>query len=192
MHSRTDVPVNSKDPRSGLRRRRRLTGWFSARGRAIREEGQAVVEIALVMPLLLLLLTAILQFGSMYNTYESLTDAARTGARELALGRGLSDPCDLAVSTTMQSTFGDFTLPSGDVTPSFASASGGTTTSDYCGSNSGTPCSNYVYQTSCNANGAEVSGDEAKLTVSYPYTVSVFGMSIMHLTLSASAADAVE
>jgi len=180
-------------------------GWLTSRVKTVmrrqagrqdrREAGQAVVELALAMPVLLLLVTAILQFGSMYNTYEALTDAARGGARELSLGRGLSDPCDPAVQQTIQGTFGDFSLPSSDVTPSFATSSGGATTTDYCGatsSTSGTACTPYVYDTSCNSNGNENEGDEAKVTISYPYTLSIFGMSVFHLTLTASAADAVE
>jgi Flp pilus assembly protein TadG len=40
-----------------------------------------MVEFALVLPLLMLLVTAIVQFGSAYNQYLQLTDAVRAGAR---------------------------------------------------------------------------------------------------------------
>ena len=81
-----------------------------AGGRGWREDGQALVEFALVLPVLLVLVTAILQFGLLFNNYITLTDAVRSGARSLALGRGLSDPCDLAVTQTVNSACA-ITLP---------------------------------------------------------------------------------
>lgn len=158
----------------------------SAHG-AGREEGQALVELALAMPILLLLLTAILQFGSLYNSYEALTDAARTGARQLALEYKSTDPCDAAVSQTVASAAGVVNLPHGDVTPTFASPSGGTTTNSYCGTYSGTSCN-----TTCYSNGAEQAGDEATITIRYPTSISIFGWKVMDITLSTESSDAVE
>lgn len=45
------------------------------------EKGQALVEFALVAPLLLLLLFAIIQFGIAFKNSLTLTDAVRAGAR---------------------------------------------------------------------------------------------------------------
>ena len=45
------------------------------------EKGQALVEFALVAPLLLLLLFGIIQFGIAFNNSLTLTDAVRAGAR---------------------------------------------------------------------------------------------------------------
>jgi len=152
-----------------------------------REEGQALVELALALPILLLLLTAILQFGSIYNKYEALTDAARTGARELAIEYASTDPCDAAVSQTVASAAGVVSLPYSDVTPSFASSSGNTTSKSTCGSYAGGTCT-----TTCYSAGSETAGDEAKVTINYPATISVFGMKIMNITLSTESANAVE
>src|ERR1700677_2593417 len=91
-----------------------------------RDDGQALVELALAMPLLLLLLTAIFQFGMVFNDYEALTDAARPGAASLALRYASPVPCDAAVTQTMTNADGVVNLPSGDVYPSFASSTGGT------------------------------------------------------------------
>lgn len=145
------------------------------------------------MPILLLLLTAILQFGSLYNTYEALTDAARTGARQLALEYNSTNPCDPAVAQTLSSMDGVGNLQSSQVTPGFATASGGTATNDYCGSVSGTGCtSSYKYNSTCDSSGKEVAGDEATITIRYPYTISVFGMGIMTITLGTASSDAIE
>lgn len=51
-----------------------------------REEGVAAVEMALVMPLLLLLVFGIIEFGFIFNRYITLTHAAREGVRLLAIG----------------------------------------------------------------------------------------------------------
>lgn len=51
----------------------------------LEEEGQAVVELALVLPLFLLVLLGILQVGFVLNTKQQLADVARVGARTLAL-----------------------------------------------------------------------------------------------------------
>lgn len=48
--------------------------------------GQAVVEFALVLPILLLLLLGISEFGRAFLTLNSLTQAAREGARIAATG----------------------------------------------------------------------------------------------------------
>ena len=45
------------------------------------ERGQSLVEFALVLPVLLLLLLGILEFGWLFNGQITLTSAAREGAR---------------------------------------------------------------------------------------------------------------
>ena len=49
------------------------------------DAGAAAVEFALVLPILLLLIFGIVDFGRLYFTQITLTDAAREGARVLAL-----------------------------------------------------------------------------------------------------------
>jgi Flp pilus assembly protein TadG len=57
-----------------------------------REDGQAVVEFALVLPLLLLILLGIVQFGSVFRDYIALTDATRVGARQASVSRSIQPP----------------------------------------------------------------------------------------------------
>jgi Flp pilus assembly protein TadG len=45
------------------------------------ERGQAVIELALTLPLLLLIVLGMFDFGLMFQRYEVLTNAAREGAR---------------------------------------------------------------------------------------------------------------
>jgi Flp pilus assembly protein TadG len=49
------------------------------------ERGAVMVEFAIILPVLLLLLVGIVEFGRAYNTQVSIQAAAREGARELAL-----------------------------------------------------------------------------------------------------------
>ncbi len=51
-----------------------------------RECGASAVELALILPVLLLLLGAVIDFGRAFSAQVSLTSAAREGARMAALG----------------------------------------------------------------------------------------------------------
>ncbi len=53
---------------------RPLSQWRS-------RSGQALVEFALVVPLLLILILGIVEFGRAWNVYQVITDAAREAAR---------------------------------------------------------------------------------------------------------------
>jgi Flp pilus assembly protein TadG len=62
------------------------------------ERGQTLTELALVLPILVVLVLAIAQFGVAFNNYVSLTDAARAAARKGAVSReaGQSTDCQNA------------------------------------------------------------------------------------------------
>ena len=51
-----------------------------------------MVEFVLVAPILLLLVFGLVQFGILFNNYVALTDAVRSGARQAAVSRSLTDP----------------------------------------------------------------------------------------------------
>ena len=51
-----------------------------------------MVEFALVLPVLLMILFGIIQFGMAFNNYLALTDAVRAGARTAAVSRFSTDP----------------------------------------------------------------------------------------------------
>lgn len=56
--------------------------------RRLREDrrGQAMVELAIVLPILLLLVMGIIDFGRIYHGYLAVTTAAREAARQAAIG----------------------------------------------------------------------------------------------------------
>src|SRR5688572_29230104 len=53
------------------------------------EQGVVAVEFALIVPVILLLVFGIIEFGRAYNAKVELTAAVREGARDLALGTGV-------------------------------------------------------------------------------------------------------
>src|SRR5688572_15978951 len=67
------------------------------------ERGQTMVEFALVAPLLCVLLFGIIQFGVLYSSYVTLTDATRAGARKAAVSRLESQPEEVAEAAVRKS-----------------------------------------------------------------------------------------
>jgi Flp pilus assembly protein TadG len=62
------------------------------------EQGQTMTELAFVLPILLVLLFGIIQFGIIFNNYVTLTDAARAASRVGAVSRnsptGAQNDCE--------------------------------------------------------------------------------------------------
>jgi Flp pilus assembly protein TadG len=75
--------------------------FMRVRGRS--ESGQALVELAFMLPTLMFILFAIVEFGSLYNSYETITDATRAGARMAAVSRLASDPVSAATQAVRDS-----------------------------------------------------------------------------------------
>ncbi|HOQ06551.1 MAG TPA: TadE/TadG family type IV pilus assembly protein [Clostridiales bacterium] len=57
-----------------------------SRIRTRKRSGQSLVETALILPLLLLLLTGIIDFGLLFNSYLVISNASREGARRAVTG----------------------------------------------------------------------------------------------------------
>jgi Flp pilus assembly protein TadG len=75
------IPLNHSSPEA-----------CAASARDLRDEhGQAMTELALVMPIFAMLLLGIVQFGIAFNNYLTLTDATRAGARRAAVSRFVGD-----------------------------------------------------------------------------------------------------
>jgi Flp pilus assembly protein TadG len=70
---------------------------------AERERGQTATEFALVLPILLIILFAIVQLGIVFNHYVTITDAARAGARKAVVSRQASNPSSVTVTAVRAS-----------------------------------------------------------------------------------------
>lgn len=87
------------------------------------EKGQALVEFAIILPILLLLIMGILQFGMLINSYLTLENSSREGARLGIVGGTNSDIQNIVIKTaptldpsaiTINITPSDGTRNSGD------------------------------------------------------------------------------
>ena len=112
----------------------------SRRGRASSERGAAAVEFALLLPLLLLLVFGIIDFGRAINAQITITQAAREGARAHALAQ--SDWRQRAVNAAIGLNLDPNAPPTGNVTD----------------------------VADCPATGGAAAGDDAKIQVTYSFS----------------------
>lgn len=163
--------------------------WMSAiaKARAFSHpsEGGALVEFALVLPMMMALITGMFSFGMVLNNYMVLTTSTGNGSRALALSRGqtspalaASDPCAYAVQVA--ETSGPSLNPKG-LTFNFAwtttNSAGVTTTTNYTNSCAGLSLNQ---------------GDTVQVSSSYGVNIFLYGWKPGALNMVASASDLVE
>jgi Flp pilus assembly protein TadG len=129
-----------------------------------RSRGQALVEFALVMPVFLLVLSGILDFGFMLYSRMTVISAAREGARVAAMTADSTTMSAAARSRAIASAAnGGLTIASSSVTVLCLQ-----TTSSSFSAVTNTPACTWTLHTSGNLAGAQ-SGDSVKVTVNYNY-----------------------
>jgi Flp pilus assembly protein TadG len=79
------------------------------------------VEAALVIPVILVLLLGFIQFSSMYFTRGTMVQAAREGARALAVQDGTPDDAAIRTEQVLQALLGvedvdSYTVTAGEIT----------------------------------------------------------------------------
>lgn len=79
-----------------------------------RDRGAAAVEFAIVVPLLLLVLLGLVDFGRLFYVEVSLANASREGARAVAIGRTAADVTAIVQASSPgvadMSSLGDLSL----------------------------------------------------------------------------------
>lgn len=147
-----------------------VAGFFQrARLRTGDERGAAVLEMAVTLPIFLLLVTGIATFGLAFANYLSLTDAVYIAGQQLAVSRSqTTNPCSL-VGTTMQNA-----LPPGMVYSSvtITLVLNGVQYGPYSGTASSTCASS---SNTTGSAGNLVQGQNAEIIASYPCNLSVYG-----------------
>ncbi len=131
------------------------------------ERGQAVTEFAVILPVLLLVLFAIFQFGIIFNNYIQVTAAAREGARKGAVNRTAGN---CAAVESLATSAAKAAAPGLNWTASGASVAA----TDTCTSN------------------ALAQGTNFTITANYPWSVSLLGQVIASGTLSSATTMRVE
>lgn len=129
------------------------------------ERGQAVTEFAMILPVLLLVLFAIFQFGVIFNNYIQVSAAAREGARKGAVSSQTGNCASvqaLVVSSAQNAA------------PGLNTSNMGVSVSDTC------------------TNNVVVEGNDITVTVTYPWSVSLLGQVVASGSLSSSTTMRVE
>ena len=143
------------------------------------QKGQALVEFALSLPLLLLIISGIFAFGIAMHSYLELTEAVAVGGRLLAVSRGqTTDPC--ALTATAVSNAAPLLTASN---LSYTLVLNGTTYS-------GSSCSSS--STTSGAAGNLVQGSSATITVTYPVNLTVFGNLVPNINVTSQITELVQ
>ncbi len=129
------------------------------------EQGQAMVEFAMVLPILLVLVFGIIQFGITFNHYLTLTDAVRAGARQAAVSRIATDPAGLAEARVRSAAAGSLDDADLDVT---------VTPSDQSGQ------------------AVFAQGGDVTVTATYPYSINLLGFVVKSGRLTSQTTERVE
>lgn len=81
-------------------------------GKLIRDKrGQALVELALVLPLLIILLMGTMEFGRIFHSYLLITNASREGARA-----GITSQTDSEIITKVKDVAATLNLTDAQIT----------------------------------------------------------------------------
>lgn len=130
------------------------------------DTGQSAIELALVLPILLLLLTGTMTFGIALVNYMTLYEATSVGARQLAVSRGQGgDPCAIAGTAIA-------------ATAPLLNNGGPATGIGYTFIISSTSTSSITYKSnppSC-SNAILVQGQTVTIDTTYPCTLKAYGM----------------
>lgn len=124
-----------------------------------------MTELALVLPIFIVLLLAIVQFGIAFNNYLTLTDATRAGARKAAVSRFIGDNGASAVQAVRTSASG---LDQTNLKPVVTSTS------------------------TSGATDWSTPGDVVTVTATYPYTIDIFGFSVKSGSLTSTTKERLE
>jgi Flp pilus assembly protein TadG len=122
-----------------------------------REDGQALVEFAVVANILIVLLLAIVQFGVVWTNYETVTDSAREGVRRAVVNRSSGQSAMVSAAT----------VGARESSPDLNQA-------------------NFSVSVTA-PNGTWNQGDPITVTTSYPYSISIFGWAVKSGYLQATA-----
>lgn len=159
--------------------------WLAARARQLGNDdssGQALIEFALISPLILMLAVGIAVFGIGLNEDLVLTNATEVAAQYLAISRGqTNDPCLTLNDATVNAA--------ADLTPAnltFTLSLNGVSSGSFSGQAAGGAA------ICASMKSDMVEGANETVTVTYPYTASFINFGTKSYTLTASVQEVIE
>ncbi len=139
-------------------------------------EGSALVEMAVILPVMMLLITGVCSLGIVLNNYLVLTSAVQSGAMQVALSAGQSniDPCNIAATQVVAAAP---TLNPSNITYTFNF--NGTAAGPFKGTAASTCSADNQYLTQ---------GSAVSVNATYPTQMIIFGWrpSTLNLTTTTS------
>jgi Flp pilus assembly protein TadG len=138
-------------------------------------DGNALVEMAITVPLMLMIMTGIFTFSIALYQKLQLADAVGSGGRQLAVSRGVVDPCALATSAIYSAAPG---LTQTQISLTFTI--NGVSTGASCPGSGNT------------ANLNMVSGDNAQIQATYPCILEAFKWGTFKCTLYSQVTEIIQ
>jgi len=160
-----------------------------------REDGSTVAEMALVMPILLVVLTGVFSFGVALNQYLVLTNAVNNGARAFAMSAPSEDGNTSIAPSSDPCKYAQTAIQNAATTLTSSNLSYTITYTTYKGNPSGTGTSstlaNATASPSCSTL-AMYQQDVVQIQVTYPITPVLYGWASKQLSLSATSTEMVQ
>jgi len=157
------------------------------------EKGQALIELALCLPILLTVVTGVMSFGIAIDNYMQLTDAVAVGARSLSLLRlNTTDPCAVSYAAVTNAApalvlQGTISVTTTMYAPLATNGSGG----GQLGSYAGRTCSSSSNTTGAAGNLVQYGG--VQVTATFPCNLQVYGLNYWSsCTLSSRSTEVVQ
>jgi Flp pilus assembly protein TadG len=147
-----------------------------------RDEGSALVEMAVVLPVMMVLITGTCSLGVVLNQFLVLTNAVQTGSMQLAVSAGQAgiDPCNLAATSVSSAAP---TLKASSITYNFTfsgAPAGSTAQGPFTGTTAST-CSSYSQYLTA--------GSTVTVSTSYPVQLFIYGWAPKSFSLQAQSAQ---
>jgi len=143
------------------------------------ERGSAMVELALIFPVLMLMVTGVLSFGIYLRQNLALTDAVNIGAKLLSINRGNTlDPCALVYNAVVAAA------------PSLNPSNMSFSYTFNGNAQSGSSCSSA--STTSGAPAQLVQGTPISVTVTYPCSLAIYQANLVPSCLISASLTEIE
>ena len=142
------------------------------------DEGGALVEMAVTLPIVMVIMTGVFSFSIALYQKLQLAEAVSVGGRQIAVARGQTDPCTQATNSIYAAAPG---LTSASIKLTYVLNGTSSTAGTSMGAGT-TACSGTTL----------TPGDYAQITATYPCSLSVYGMSFASCSLGTQITEVIQ